>query len=848
MIKAVNLKSAYLTNPVGIDLIPVTLSWTVQNANKQTAYQLRYSKNDAAWEELPVMQSSSMHTIFDLPLCSRDRIAWQVRLTDQDGVVGLWSEDASFEMGLLSKNDWKARWIMGNYDHSKSGKVRYPADCFRKEFEIAGQVTRARLYITACGIYEARINGKKVGDQVFTPGSTAFQKRVHYQTYDVTDLLSARNVWHIDLSDGYYASDMGVFNKHKPFGYEPKVLAQLEIVKEDGSVQTLITDPGFAWSNDGPVRFADMKNGEIVDFSLTPSYSGFARETSYEGIVCCSNSNPIHEKERFDLPEVLHTPDGHTVLDFGQNLAGYVEVKLTGAAGKTCEMVFGEKLDNAGNFTVKNISYHGEYTDSRFQKITLTCDAESHTYKPRFTVMGFQYVLLLDWSEEVRAENFTAIAVYSDMDTTFAFESSDAGINQIVKNTFWSVKGNFLDVPTDCPTRERAGWTGDAQLFFNTGNYMMDQRAFFRKWMRDVADGQKANGLVYNINPSAPSGNGFIEWVSMEGSAGWGDAMITIPYYYWKRYGDDVLLREFWTPMERCLAFFESRMGKRNLFSLKSPERSPYDKYLVASGRHFGEWTEPDDCAPGKSSLVLPAAEEATAYLSYAARLMAEMASYLGKSADATRYQEIADRTKEAYNYYFVKNGDVTSNRMCKYVRPCGLDLAEGTAREKLLEKIVTLNRERNYKIGTGFLTTPFVFEMLSEAGASDDAYRTLTNPELGWMQQIHQGATTVWENWTPDASLNHYSKGACCQWLFDCVCGVKLDGRENHFIIEPHPVSQIDHISFTYTSVYGTVASAWEHVDGNVLYHITVPAGCSAQVKLPGREPVTLFAGSYDL
>ncbi len=845
MIKAIQLKTEYLRDPLGMDIRSPRVFWKAEDARKQTAYQLRLSVNEGGWEELPAVRTDSMRATLNRSFRSRDRVRWQVRLTDQDGVTSDWSKTASFEMGLLDRSDWAARWIMGNYDHSKDGKVRYPVDCFRKEFSVKGKIVRARLYITACGIYEAKLNGRRVGDQVLTPGSTAFQKRVHYQSYDVTGLLQAENVWDIDLGDGFYASDMGVFDKKKPFGYEPKALGQLEITKADGSMQTVCTDGNFRWSNDGPVRFGDMKNGGSVDFNFTPGYTGYARETGYDGLVCCSNADPVHEKERFAEPQILHCPDGHTVLDFGQNLAGYMEIKLTGEKDQKCSMVFGEKLDDKGNFTVANIAWKSEYDKCHFQKIDLTCDGKEHVYKPRFTVMGFRYALLLDWPEEIRAENFTAIAVYSDMDESFSFESSDKGLDQIVKNTFWSVKGNFLDVPTDCPTRERAGWTGDAQLFFNTGNYMMDQRAFFRKWLQDVSDCQKANGLVYNINPSAPGGSGLLEWVSMEGSAGWGDAMITIPYYYWKRYGDDSLIREFWGPMEKCYGFFRRRMGKRNLLSLTNPKRSPYDKYLVACGRHFGEWTEPEDCAPGIKALIFPAAEEATAYLSYSARLMGEMARHLGRNAED--YESVAAKTKDAYDHYFVQDGNVESNRMCKYVRPCGLKLVDGAARKKLLEKIVKLNRERNYRIGTGFLTTPFVFEMLSEAGASDDAYRTLVNPDFGWMQQVDQGATTIWENWTPDASLNHYSKGACCQWLFDCVCGVKLDGRENHFVIEPHTVSQLRHISFTYDSIYGAVSSAWEKTANGHLFHITVPSNCTAELRLPGQEVRTIAAGKYD-
>lgn len=849
MIQAMALQTEYMDNPMGIDNTSQRLSWKVEGAKKQAGFELRISVNGGEWVSQEKTLTDRMHTMLAVPLASRDIVKWQIRLTDENGETGQWSKEAVFEMGLLQKSDWKAVWIMGNYEHSKDKKVRYSADCFKKEFTIEKEVIKARLYATACGMYEMRFNGKKAGEQVLAPGFTAFQKRAHYQTYDVTKLLTeGKQVWTIELADGFYASRQGVFGTAKPFGHEPKVCAQLEIRYADGSETVIGTDNSFLWSNDGRIRLADLKDGEVVDYNYIPTYAGRAKGTSYRGIVCASNNVPVKEMERFSNPELIHCPDGKTVLNFGQNLAGYMEVSVQGRKGHKCSMVFGERLNDVGNFSYTNISWEGEYDKSHFQTNDIICDGKRHIYKPKFTVMGFQYVLLQDWPEEICPENFTAIAVYSEMNTTFHFDSSDGGMNQIVKNTFWSVKGNFLDVPTDCPTRERAGWTGDAQLFFNTGNYMMDQRAFFRKWMRDVADCQKENGLVYNINPANPNKPSILEWLSVEGSAGWGDAMIMIPYYYWKRYGDDTLIREFWQPMEKCFSFYKRRMGKRNLLSLFTPKPSKYDKYLCACGRDFGEWTEPDDCAPPKSKMMIPMAEEATAYLAYTANLMRKMAVHLNKKEEEKEYRGIAAGTTKAYNYYFVQGGNINTNRMCKYVRPCGLGLAQGKSREKLLEKIVELNRKRNYRIGTGFLATPFVFEMLSEAGESDDAFRMLMNPELGWMQQINQGATTVWENWTPDASLNHYSKGACCQWIFDCLCGVKLDGRENHFVIEPHTVSQLEKIAFSYDSVYGKIESGWEKTEEGYVFHIVVPANCEAEVRLPGREAQTFGAGTYEL
>ena len=846
MIEAIHLRTEYLCNPIGLDIEKPRLFWQVSGAKKQTAYQIAYCVNEEKQEETEWKKTDEMGFEFPHSLKSRDRVQWRVRLTDESGVTGVWSGWASFEMGLLEKSDWKAEWIMGDYVHDPKPEVRYPADCFRKEFSYREKLKRARLYITACGVYEAKLNGQKVGDRILTPGSTAFQKRVHYQVYDVTDQIKEENVLEIELADGYYASKMGCFGQVKIYGYETKVLAQLELTGENGDIKYITSDKQFSWSDDGPVRYADMKDGEDIDSRKEPSYTGYAKETEYKGIVCADNNVPVHEKEIFVMPEILHCPDGHTVLDFGQNMAGYLEFSVCGKNGQKISVVCGEKLDERGNFTTKNISLKADYDKERLQRVNFVCNGTRQTYKSKFTVMGFQYVLLLGWPEEVRPENFKSIAVYSDMDMTGHFTCSDESINRIVKNTLWSMKGNFLDVPTDCPTRERAGWTGDAQLFFNTGNYLMDQAAFFRKWLQDVEDVQKKNGMIYNINPSNPKGNNLIDWLSVEGGVGWGDAFLMIPYYYWKRYGDDLMIRAHWENMKRCFAFYAKRIGKRNLFTLFRPGYGKDSKYLCACGRDFGEWTEPEDCAPSKMSLMYPHPEEGTAYIAYDAGIMAEMAEHLKEETLAKEYQNLHRHLKETYQHYFLGDGNFVTDRMAKYVRPCALGLAEGKVRENLLKNIVRLNRERGYRVGTGFLSTPFVMELLTEAGAPEDAYQMLVNPKLGWMKQIKEGATTIWENWTNDASLNHYSKGACCNWLFDCVCGIRLDGRKNRLRIQPHLVPQLQSVSMTYQSVYGEIYSSWKRKDDKVLYEITVPANCTAEVTLPGKETEVLDAGMY--
>ena len=373
-----------------------------------------------------------------------------------------WSEAAFFEMGITK---WEACWITGNYGVNK--KQRYPVDCFRKAFS-AEKAQKARLYITACGLYEAMLNGHRVGDFILAPGITDYNKRIQYQTYDVTDLLiEGDNVLTVQLADGWYRGSTGAWGLKNQYGTETALLCQLEITGEDGKIQTICSDASWDWSNDGPIRFADNKDGEIVDAARRPSYGGKAKRTSRAVIPSASNNVPVREHERF-TPRLIHTPSRKTVLDFGQNIAGYVSFRVQAKPGQKITLTHGEMLDSQGELTLRNIQCSSKKITTPLQKIEYTCKEGLNEYKPRFCIFGFQYVQV-DSNIKVNPEDFEAIAVYSDMENTLTFDSSNELLNRFVSCTRWSTKNNSADLPTDCPTRERHGWTGDAQIFFRHG-------------------------------------------------------------------------------------------------------------------------------------------------------------------------------------------------------------------------------------------------------------------------------------------------------------------------------------------------------------------------------------------
>ncbi len=660
-------------------------------------------------------------------------------------------------------------------------------------------------------------------------------------------MKNGENIWDISLGDGWFRGKLGVFGAANVFGNKTCALGQIEITDSDGKITYIVSDDTFSWSNDGPIRFNDMKDGETIDAAYIPSYQGKARITRWDSLLCCSNNVPVKEKEIFH-PTVLLTPDGSTVLDFGQNIAGYPQFSIKGTKGHTVRLTMGEMLDDEGNFSLSNLikefDFAPEYCDdSRFQTIVYSCGSDRReTYKPKFCIQGFQYIKLESWPEAVLPENFKAIAVYSDMEQLGKFSCSSGELEQLVNNTLWSMKGNFLDVPTDCPTRERAAWTGDAQLFFDAGCYFMDFTAFFRKWIQDVFDEQAADGKVYNIVPRvAPHGGGqdFVE-----GSSGWTDAGILIPYRYWKHYGDLDLIEKFYEPMKKLAGFMINRMGDSSDPELdKKLPPSEYRKYIVTTGFHFGEWNEPDSTA---ADVTLPKYEEATAYLAYSLNCLSQMAEALGKADDANKYIEISEKARKAYQYYFVENGTISSTKMCKVVRPLALELLEEGIKEKLKLNVVNLVRERNHHIGTGFLSTPFVLKVISDSGHLEDAYQMLEKEDYpSWIYEIRQGATTIWESWNGDASRNHYSNGAVCDWIFNTVCGIRIVA-ENRFRIAPNPGGSLTEAGFTYLSIYGVVSCSWRKANEQILYHIHVPAGCQAELSIQGVSETIIDAGDY--
>ena len=499
--KAIRLRTEYLEHPIGIDIVQPRFCWNCEGGSKQTAYQIVAKVGgETVWNSGKVESASMTHIPYKgRPLHSRERVYWSVKLWDENGKGGEISH-GFFELGLLEATDWKAQWITGNYKVKRN--ERYPVDCFRKRVSIAKEVRSARLYITACGLYEAKLDGVKIGDFVMAPGHTDYRKRVQYQTYDVTNMLTTGcHDLTVQLADGWCRGSCGAWGTKNQDGTETKLLSQLEIIYTDGSCDTIVSDESWNWSNDGPICFADNQDGEVYNANREPSYSGKAKVTSHKVIPTASNNVSVVEKERF-APTVTKAPNGKTLLDFGQNIAGYISMSICAKQGSRLFFRFGELLDDEGNLTLKNIQCSNKHITTPLQQVIYTCHEGLNTYKTTFAVFGFRYAEV-ETDVELKPENVTAIAVYSDIRQTGFFESSNVLLNHFVDATVWSTKSNSLDIPTDCPTRERHGWTGDAQIFYNTAAYLFDYAAFGRKYIQDMYDWQRRDGCLPTLSRMA---------------------------------------------------------------------------------------------------------------------------------------------------------------------------------------------------------------------------------------------------------------------------------------------------------------------------------------------------------
>jgi alpha-L-rhamnosidase len=839
------LRCEYKVDPLGIDVRQPRLSWQLTADGRgvvQAAYQVRVAEREDGlaanpiWDTGRVDSDQSIHVVYEGPaLASAQRYYWQVRVWDGDGTVSDWSAPAFWEMGLLDISDWRASWISPAWEEDPT--VPQPAPMLRTTFTVERDVQAARAYVTSLGLYEVQLNGQRVGDQVFTPGWTSYDTRLQYQTYDVTALLQeGDNAIGATLSDGWYRGYLGWSDQRNVYGERLALLLQLRITYTDGRVQIVGTDASWK-ATTGPIRMADIYNGEHYDARLErPGWSGTGYDDSGwagvrlfdhpKDILIAPAGPPVRRIEEITPIAILHTPGGDTVFDMGQNMVGRVRLAVRGASGTTVTLRHAEVLDREGNFYTDNL--RGAAQTVRY---TLKGGGDE-LYEPHFTFHGFRYVAVDGLPGTPTPENLTGVVIHSDMTPTGSFETSKPLVNQLQHNIAWGQKGNFLDVPTDCPQRdERMGWTGDAQVFARTAAFNMDVAGFFTKWLGDLAADQKTNGSIPFVIPdvlSRGSNTG-------GGATGWADAGVVIPWTLYLTYGDTRILETQYESMQAWIGYMEDRAGGD----------------LIWDGDfHFGDWlaynTERSDYPGATTDKDLIA----TAYFAYSTSLLQRIASVLGKEDDAARYAALEEGVKEAFRQeYVTANGRVASNTQTAYAIALSFGLMpegqEAEAARRLAQDVRTF---RNH-LTTGFLGTPLLSHSLSDHGYLDVAYDLLNQDTYpSWLYPVTMGATTIWERWDgikPDTSFqdagmnsfNHYAYGAIGEWLYRVVAGLETDPAEpgyKRLIIRPQPGGGLTYARAALNTMYGLAASAWELREGRFRLDVTVPSNTHATVRLP--------------
>lgn len=768
----------------------------------------------------------------------------------------------------------RAKWIY----HPEDGDENRLVPVFRRKFLVRAGLQEAKLSLSAHGIYEANLNGNPVTDHKFTPGLTSYYHRIQVQSYDVTRFLKAgENMWQTTVADGWWR-----WNNN--FGYRLALWGVLELTYTDGSCDIIPTDESFEVGT-GPVLKSDLQKGETYDARIVPdNWTQAINETEHTDAAMISQKGiPVREKERF-TGTLFRDSAGNLVADFGQNIAGYIHVVLHNTRpGQIVHIKHGEGLDEEGKFSTANCDGGMQ----EFQEVTYICKgAEREEYCPHFAYFGFRYASI----EGVVDGEFTAIAVYSDMEETGDFRCSNELINKLVDNARWSQKGNFLDVPVDCPTRERNAWTGDAQIYINTAAYFMDVEQFFVKWLADQRIEQYASGKVGITFPSTssvhnpeelkrvqesrpemalagPDGDGHIG----EDSVGWGDSAVWLPYQLYLMYGDKQILADHYETAKRWLEFSLACMKEVNpRYVDREWYRNGDGEYIYDTRFHYGEWNEPLPPAPEVIELFMKGGtaadyvrhmaqygkpEVATAYTKRSCDNVAHMAELLGKTEDAEHYRDMSSKIKEAYNKYMIaQDGEIQKGHQAAYIRALALDMVSGDKKPLVIAQLNKELEAANYHLNTGFLSTVYLLPTLCDNGLGEGAFRILEQTSVpGWLHPVTLGATTMLENWRGldefRESFNHYSFGAVCQFLFEYVAGIRptFDAPGfRKFSLKPVPGGSLTWAEASYKSRHGMIRSGWEIKDDIFHYHCTVPENTEADLYMPDGSVHKLTAGEY--
>lgn len=895
----VHLRCEYRENPLGIDVATPRLSWRVTSTARgqmQTAYRvLVASSRDLIdrgtgdlWDSGKVMSNQTTFVPYGgKPLTSRMSVYWKVAVWNGSNDP-TYSDAATWTMGLLDQTDWSAEYIAFRDPDPVSTDVESlhlpPARQYRKAFATEKEISRATVYATALGIYELHLNGNRVGDEYFAPGWTDYRQRAYYNTYDVTGLIeSGDNAIGAWVADGWYAGYVGFGlltgmgtekTGRATYGKTPAVMAQLEIEYTDGSMQTVVTDPSWKVSGDGPIQEADLLMGESYDAgremagwamaefddsdwqsAILASDNGSTKATFYQrrnptkpgqGVENLGAEEefgfvrpkleafpgvPVRITQEIASKSITKREPGTYVFDLGQNFAGVIRLNVQGPAGTKVQIRYGEMLHPDGRLMTENLR-KARATDF----YTLRGTGGIETYQPRFTFHGFQFVEVSNFPGTPTLQTVTGLVMHSDTPMTSTFECDDPMVNQLFSNVLWTQRSNFLDLPTDCPQRdERMGWTGDAQAYVATAAYNADIGAFYTKWLRELMESQRPSGAFPGYAPF-PFQHGW------DFGTAWADAGVICPWTMWQAYGDTRVIETCWEPMTR---FMQWR------------DRTSVGDLGVSHGNAWGDWL-----AQGAET---PLDYVDTIYYAISAKMMSEMADAIGRSDEAKRYAAQFARTKAAFNAKYVDDaGRVNVKTQTAQALALFADLIPDEKRDCTGKHLAKMLADNGNHMATGFLGTRPLLPVLTASGQNDLAVFLLQSREFpSWGYEIANGATTIWERWdsytNEDAfgrhnaamnSFSHYAFGAVCEWMFHDLAGIQSGGPGYEtIVIRPRPpspgsnavVDPIRHVKASYDSIRGTIASEWKDADGSFQLNVAIPANTTAMVYLPTADVATI-------
>jgi alpha-L-rhamnosidase len=831
------LRCEMLEDPLGIDTAKPRLSWALssgERAQSQTAYQILVASTSQTlaqdvgdlWDSGKVTSNETLHIAYQgKPLASRQRAHWKVRSWNQTDAPSPWSKPAIFEIGLLTPDDWQARWIGQNQD-----KTQAPPPLLRTEFSIPGEVVRARAYVCGLGYYELRLNGAKIGDHVLDPGYTRYDKRALYAVYDVTAAVkNGKNALGVMLGHGWYnVQTLAVWKfEQAPWRSAPKLLLRLEADTADGRTHTVVSSTDWKTSI-GPITFSSIYGGENYDARLEqkgwdlPGFDDSAWKPAVEaappgGQLAAQMMPPIRIMRTLKPAKVTEPKPGVFVFDLGQNIAGFPRLTLAGPAGTAVSMKCGERLAKDGTVDMALLSKYVDAVkkEQQFQTNIYTLKGEgTETWEPRFTYQGFQYVEVTGAPGKLTADNLAGIVLHTDVSRVGEFECSHPLLNRIEEATRWSYLGNLHSIPTDCPHREKNGWTGDAQLACELGLFNFDGTAFYRKWLNDMADEHQPNSRMSVIIPNSGWGMTFRDY-----TPAWDAALFEIPWTVYLLTGDRHMLE---THYGKFAEYLEWLSGKAKDFILQG---------------NLGDWV------PFKTKT--PENLTSTAYFFRDATIMAEAAALLGKEEDKAKYQALAANIKKAYNKQFFDektglyaNGSQTAQSAALY-----FGLAEPEHRGLILEKLLADIQKNNGHIDTGILGSKYLPNVLTDTGHADVFYEMATkttNPSWGWW--LEQGGTTLWEQWDGGMSRNHIMFGEIDAWFYKALAGINPDPAApgfKHILLRPHPVKGLRFAKARYQTPRGLIESSWEKKEDPDIFkwEITIPPNTTATVHLPAKE-----------